>query len=386
LTIVLTGGGSGGHITPVLAVAAALKSIDPTLDVIYVGQKGDSLADIPRSDKNIDRIFEVRAGKFRRYHGEGFKQLLDVKTIFMNLRDSIYVIIGIYQSWRLMKRLRPNVLFSRGGFVSVPVALGAKFNKVPYITHDSDITPSLANKIIAKWARYHAVTFAKELYPYQQDKTITSGIPLNENFVYVTESQKRSNREELKIPQDALVLFVIGGGLGSQDVNYAVADIVPHLLYDYPQLFVYQSAGRNNDDALNAKYDKDLDGQNRKRVKVFDYIGNVYTYSGAADLIITRAGATNLAEFAVQGKACVVMPSSFLAGGHQLKNAQYLSDKGAAEVITIENIVKDPNRLARLVDSLLKDEKKRLSLGKEFAELAQPNAALEIAKLILEIA
>ena len=157
LKVIVTGGGSGGHITPILAVAAELKRRDPKTRLIYVGQKGDGLADIPAADPNIDAVYAVQAGKFRRYHGEGWRQLLDLKMWFLNIRDAFYVLIGIWQSWRLMKRLRPDVIFSRGGFVSVPVALGGKFNGVPYITHDSDSIPSLANRLIARWAAVHAV-------------------------------------------------------------------------------------------------------------------------------------------------------------------------------------------------------------------------------------
>jgi UDP-N-acetylglucosamine--N-acetylmuramyl-(pentapeptide) pyrophosphoryl-undecaprenol N-acetylglucosamine transferase len=384
LTIVLTGGGSGGHITPILAVAAELKRLNPEVQLVYIGQRGDSLGDIPAQDPNIDQVFTVRAGKFRRFHGEGLRQLLDVPTILKNIRDVFFVIIGTYQSWRLMGRIQPKVVFSRGGFVSVPVAVGAKFRGVPYITHDSDLTPSLANRLIARGASLHAVAFDKELYPYPEAKTITTGIPLNKHFKPVTNELKKRYRAELDIPERSKVVFVIGGGLGSQDVNSAVADAVPHLLQDFQDLYVIHATGRNNEAELQSKYNEAVTDSDRRRLQVHAFIHDVYRYSGAADIIVTRAGATNLAEFAMQGKACIVIPSSFLAGGHQLENAKYLSEQGAAVVLKSDDLIADPNRLARYITDLLQEPNKRKKLEAEFAKLAQPNAAHQIAQLILE--
>lgn len=385
MTIVLTGGGSGGHITPVLAIADELKRLKPDIRIVYIGQKGDSLSDIPRSDPNIDQVFIIRAGKYRRYNGEGLKQLLDIKTIYLNIRDIFFVIIGLYQSWKLMKTIQPKLVFSRGGFVSVPVVFGAKLRGIKYVTHDSDSTPSLANKIIAKWATLHAVAMDKKLYPYAEANTVTTGIPLNKHFIKVTSGTQKKYREDLKVPLSAFIIFVIGGGLGSQDVNAAVADAVPHLLDEYENLYIFHAAGRGNDAELQALYESIIGENALARVKVFSFIPDVYKYSGAADLVITRAGATNLAEFAVQGKPCIVIPSTFLAGGHQLKNAEYLKEQGAIEVIQSKELLEDPNRLSRLVNTLIKSKAKREELSINFSSLAQPNATNHIAKLLLEL-
>jgi UDP-N-acetylglucosamine--N-acetylmuramyl-(pentapeptide) pyrophosphoryl-undecaprenol N-acetylglucosamine transferase len=367
-----------------MAVAAELKRLKPSIRLVYIGQKGDGLADIPANDPNIDEVFQVRAGKFRRYHGEGLKQLLDLKTMALNLRDGVFVLIGIWQSWRLMAKIRPGIVFSRGGFVSVPVALGAALRRVPYITHDSDSVPSLANRLISRWAILHAVALPANVYPYPPDKTVTTGIPLNKNFVPLNAKLRTAYREEIKVPNNSKLLFVIGGGLGAQRVNLAVAEAVPHLLQEFEDLRVVHSAGRNNQAEVAELYRQNLGGKEQGRVRVFGFINDVYRYSGAADLVITRAGATNLAEFAVQGKACVVIPSAFLVGGHQLKNARYLADQQAAAVIKEDDLAADPNRLAKQVSRLLNDDKKRDDLGGRLAGFAKPDAAADIAKLILD--
>jgi UDP-N-acetylglucosamine--N-acetylmuramyl-(pentapeptide) pyrophosphoryl-undecaprenol N-acetylglucosamine transferase len=384
LTVVLTGGGSGGHITPILAVAAELKRLQPKTRLMYIGQRGDKLGDIPAADPNIDEVFTVRAGKFRRYHGEGLRQLLDIPTLLKNIRDVLYVLIGIRQSRALLKKLQPDIIFIKGGFVGVPVGLAAARLHIPYITHDSDAIPGLANRIIARWAAIHAVALPEEIYTYPSNKTVTTGIPVQSDFVPVTTALSKRYRAEINVPEQAKLLFIIGGGLGSQRVNQAVGEAVPHLLAEFKELHVVHVVGRINEADMQQFYTGALSPAELRRVQVFGFISDVYRYSGAADSIISRAGATNLAEFALQGKACIIIPSPFLTGGHQLKNAQYLVDQSAAQVIDETDLRTDPNRLAKQVSKLLRDPAQQHELGAHLHEFAKPRATQELAKLILQ--
>jgi UDP-N-acetylglucosamine--N-acetylmuramyl-(pentapeptide) pyrophosphoryl-undecaprenol N-acetylglucosamine transferase len=254
ITIALTGAGSGGHITPILAVATEIKRLQPDAKLIYIGQTGDKLGDIPARHPAIDEVYTIRAGKFRRYHGEGLKQLLDLPTMLLNLRDAVYVAIGLYQSWRLLRELRPGVIFIKGGFVGVPIGLSAAALRIPYITHDSDAIPGLANRIISRWARKHAVALPPETYNYPSNKTIMTGIPLRKDFVPVTEKLQQHYRTQLKLPAKAKILLVIGGGLGAQRINEAVASAVPHLLREFPDLYIVHGVGRANDAGMLAGY------------------------------------------------------------------------------------------------------------------------------------
>lgn len=384
MTIVLTGAGSGGHITPILAVAQEIKRQKPQAKLVYIGQTGDGLGDLPAKSPYIDEVLTVKAGKLRRYHGEGFRQLLDLPTTLKNIRDVFYTLIGIYQSHKLLKQLQPNVIFIKGGFVGVPVGLAAAKLRIPYITHDSDAIPGLANRLISRWAAKHAVALPEKVYNYPAGKTVTTGIPLQAGFEPVTEALSRSYRKELGIPEKAKFMFIIGGGLGSQRINRAVAEALPHLLAEYPDLYVAHSVGRQNLGEMEVSYDERLSESEQKRLKIYGYLDDVYRYSGAADIVITRAGATNLAEFALQGRACVVIPSPFLAGGHQLKNASYLEEQQAAAMLDENELTTDPLRLARLVSNLLKNESKRQKLGTNLARFAHPNATRDLAELILE--
>jgi UDP-N-acetylglucosamine--N-acetylmuramyl-(pentapeptide) pyrophosphoryl-undecaprenol N-acetylglucosamine transferase len=383
-TIVLTGGGSGGHITPLLAVAAEIKRVQPNSHLIYIGQQGDNLADIPKSDKNIDEAFFVRAGKFRRFHGEGMKQALDIPTLIKNARDFIYVNIGFWQCRSLLKKIQPDIIFVKGGFIGVPVGLAAANLHLPYLTHDSDAIPGLANRIIGRWASVHAVALPADIYSYPSDTTVSTGIPLQAGFVPVNAELITKYRQEIDVPKAAKLLFVIGGGLGAQRVNTAISEALPHLLSEFPDLYVVQSVGRANEAEIKQFYAQNLGELEQGRVKVFGYLNDVYRYSGAADVVVTRAGATNLAEFALQGKACVIIPNPFLTSGHQLKNADYLAAKEAATVIDEIDLIDDPNRLSKQLSDLLRDSAMRKQLSKNIAEFAKPDATRDLASLIIE--
>lgn len=382
----MTGGGSGGHITPVLAVAHELKRHDPHAEVIYVSQTGDPLADVPAGDANIDRVYSVRAGKFRRYHGEGLKQLLDIKTMYLNLRDAIFVLVGLWQSYRLLGRVRPDVIFTRGSFVSVPVCLAARWRRIPYVTHDTDAIPGLANRIIASGAQLHAVALPKEVYAYPPDKTVTLGVPVSRQYTLLTAGEQRKTREQLHLDGAGRILLVTGGGNGSRALNNAVADCMPSLLARYKDLLVVHIAGRLEEATLRQQYKQLLDPAEQRRVIVKGFIQNMYQYSGVADVVITRAGGTTMAELAIQHKACIVVPAAFLSGGHQLKNAKVLADRKAVKLVDETYLHDDHGALMPALTELFDHPAKAAALGEKLGTFAQPDAANHLAVVLLKIA
>jgi len=382
MKIVVTGGGSGGHITPILAVAQELKKLQPGVEVIYIGQRGDKLADVPAANPNIDAVYEVSAGKLRRYADEGWRQWLNVRTQALNVRDLFRTVGGLWQSYQLLRKLRPDVIFTRGGFVSVPVALAGRLSHVPYITHDSDSVPSLANRLIARWAHTHAVALPPEVYPYPLSKTVTVGVPVSDQYQPVTTGLRQKYREELGLEYEQLV-FLTGGGNGARVLNEALVANARYLLGTYPDLALVHVAGREHEAETNAEYDALKLGTARGRVFVHGFVTDLYRYSGAADVVIARGGATNLAEFAQQGAACVIIPSKQL--GWNVKNAAIMADKGAVLQLT-EDQAEQPERLGRAIGQLLGDDRGRAALGQKLATYAHPHAAAELAQLLLEIA
>jgi len=378
----MTGGGSGGHITPILAVAHELKRLNPKIEIVYVGQTGDKLADLPANSPDIDAVYSVSAGKLRRYADEtALQRLLDVRTQLLNICDLFRIFRGLWQSYWLLRRLRPDVIFSRGGFVSVPVTLGGRLSGIPYVTHDSDSVPSLANRLIARWAHTHAVALPADMYPYPAGKTVQVGVPVSSNYRPVTAALREEYRKELGLAYKQVVLLT-GGGNGAGALNEALVSNARYLLGAFPDLVIVHIAGRAHKMAVETAYDALKLGTARKRIKLIGFTSELYRYSGAADVVVSRSGATTLAEFAAQGLACIVVPAAQL--GWDVKNAQSLAERGAVMRLSGDQL-EQPERLGRTIGSLLDDESQRMTLARAFAGYARPHAAADLAKLLTKI-
>ena len=387
IRIVVTGGGSGGHITPNLAVAHELKRREPEAEIIYIGQKGDKLIDVPAHDPSIDRVCTVRAGKLRRYYGEGLKQLLDLPTVFKNIRDVVWVLTGIWQSFWLLRQLKPDVIFVKGGFVGVPVGLAAAALRIPFVTHDSDALPGLANRIIARWAQLHAVALPKEIYHYPADKTVTVGVPIARQYTKPTSAkEQRAVRSQLGLPADARVLLVTGGGNGAARLNDWLLGCAPQLFARYSDLIIVHLAGRDKETVVRQAYHKILPPAEQGRAIIKGFVTNLYDYSAVANVVVARASGTTLAELAAQSKACVIVPNPQLTGGHQTKNAQALAKRKAVRLVDEDTLRHDPQALMPALTELLDHPDKATRLGAKLHELALPDATERLAVLLLDVA
>lgn len=334
---------------------------------------------------DVDEVYFVPAGKFRRYHGEGFiSHILDVKTVAKNIRDFFLVLAGLSQSYKLLGKLKPDVVFIKGGFVGVPVGLAAAVRKIPYITHDSDAVPGLANRLIGRWAKLHAVALPKNNYNYPPDKTVTVGVPVSSDFTPVDDALTVQYKHEAGIDPSSRVVFVTGGGMGAERLNNAMLSIAPDLIRENPRLIIVHSTGHKHEGDVMASYDQVLTNtKDRARVIVKGFIDGLYKYSGMADVIVCRAGATNIAEFASQHKACIIVPNPKLAGGHQVKNAEYLVSKDAAMVVDDNSLETAPETLKMAIKELLSTPDLARRLGKNLSQFASQNASKELARLII---
>lgn len=374
---VFVGGGSGGHLTPLIPVAEALKNQDSDSSIVHIGQKGDALNSILLDIDCFDLQYTVSAGKYRRYNGEGLvKKLFDIKTNFFNARDLFKFILGIIQSWLLLGRLKPKVIFMKGGYVCAPVGIAARIRGIPYITHDSDAMVSLAHRIIAKKAKLHLTAMPPEFYnAYDQSKTRQVGVPVRSEYSFITEASKAGAKAKLGFTSDTKVLLVVGGGNGAKNINNAIVTNVAKLLED-PKLMIVHIAGHKLYEGLKQQYESSTDETKNKKIVLMPFTSELHQYSAAADVIVARAGATNMAEFAAQGKACIIVPNPLLAGGHQLKNAQALKELEAVIIVDENKIQQD---LLSAVGLLLNDADKQLVLAKNLHKQYIGDAADKIA-------
>jgi UDP-N-acetylglucosamine--N-acetylmuramyl-(pentapeptide) pyrophosphoryl-undecaprenol N-acetylglucosamine transferase len=230
------------------------------------------------------------------------------------------------------------------------------------------------------------VALPKYVYDYPANKTVTVGVPHAPEFTHVSAKGIQRFRDGIGLGHYQRVLLAGGGGLGAQSINRALIACVPDLLGRYPDLAVVHISGRKEEVGVVNAYKSALPSKEQRRVVVKGFVTDLYRYSGAADVIITRAGATAMAEFASQAKACIVIPSPFLAGGHQLKNAKVLAATKAARMVNEDDLRADPLSLMAPVVDLLDHPGYAHELGAKLAELAKPDAAHQVAMLLLEIA
>lgn len=373
----MAGGGSGGHITPLLSLAQEIKLQSPKSKVVYIGHRGENFVDLIDA-RLFDKTYAISAGKFRRYP-------INPVTLFRNVIDLFKLLIGIVQSMRVISRVRPNVLLSKGGFVALPVGIAAKLKGVPIVTHDSDSVPGLTNRILNGWAKVNATGMPAYLYPYSKDKIRYIGVPIDPKFnLPLSESAKNSELEKIGASPESQVLLVVGGSLGAKSINTVLPEIAGELLDRFPKLHIVHIAGNKSAKETKEAYEANLKSPTTKqRVKVLGLSKELYALINVASLVVTRAGATALAEMAALAKPCVVVPSPFVSAGQQLLNAKYYEEQGS--ICIINNNANNSDWL-NTISSILGDKNKLQELSKSIGKLAKKDAAKELSGVLIGVA
>ena len=307
--IVLTGGGTAGHVTPNIALLPSLK--EAGYEVFYIG----SYTGIEKQlieDLEIP-YYGISSGKLRRYKS------------LKNLSDPFRVLKGYFQARTLMRKIKPDIVFSKGGFVSVPVVLAAGHKRIPVIIHESDMTPGLANKIAMRSATKICCNFPETVKCLPENKAVLTGTPIRQELL------SGDAREGLKFcgfNAAKPVILVIGGSLGSVAVNHAVRSILPELLKDFQ---VIHLCGKD-------KLDASLNGT--EGYVQFEYIKDeLPDLFAAADLIISRAGANAICEISALAKPNILIPLSANASrGDQILNARSFERQGYSKVLEEESV------------------------------------------------
>ena len=307
--IVLTGGGTAGHVTPNIALIPALK--DAGYQISYIG----SYNGIER--KLIEELgipyYGISSGKLRRY--------FDPK----NFSDPFRVLKGFHEAKKLLKQLKPDVVFSKGGFVTVPVVIAAKRCKIPAIIHESDMTPGLANKLCIPSAVKVCCNFPETVSSLPKDKAVLTGTPIRQELL---NGDKEAGRQFCGFTADKPVLMIIGGSLGAASVNDHVRKILPELLKDFQ---VIHLCGKG-------KMDEKLTGT--AGYVQYEYIKDeLPDLFALADVVISRAGANAICEISALHKPNLLIPLSANASrGDQILNARSFEKQGYSMVLEEEEI------------------------------------------------
>ena len=310
--IILTGGGTAGHVTPNIALLPRLKELG--YDIQYIG----SYSGI---EKELIEPFGIpyhgiSSGKLRRYFS------------VQNFTDPFRVLKGFREAHKLIRQLKPDVIFSKGGFVSVPVVLAGKRCKVPVIIHESDMTPGLANKIAIPSAAKVCYNFPETLKSLPEGKAVLTGSPIRQELL---SGNKIAAMDMCHFTSDKPVILVIGGSLGAVAVNNAVREALPELLKDFQ--IIHLCGKGKMDESL-----KDVEGYCQ-----FEYIKNeLRNLFALADIVISRAGANAICELLALHKPNLLIPLSANASrGDQILNARSFERQGFSLVLEEEQLTKE---------------------------------------------
>ena len=346
--IVLTGGGTAGHVTPNIALLPSLK--EAGYEVFYIG----SYTGIEKQlieDLEIP-YYGISSGKLRRYKS------------LKNLSDPFRVLKGYFQARTLMRKIKPDIVFSKGGFVSVPVVLAAGHKRIPVIIHESDMTPGLANKIAMRSATKICCNFPETVQYLPQQKAVLTGSPIRKELL---QGNKLAGLNLCHFNTEKPVILVVGGSTGAVKVNNAVRAILPELLKDFQ---VVHLCGKG-------KTDKSF--ENKEGYVQFEYISKeMRDLFAMSDIVISRAGANAICELLALKKPNLLIPLSANASrGEQILNANSLKKHGYSAVLMEEDIT--PKTLLAAVRDLYQ---KRMTYVNNMALSEQNDAIGKITELI----
>lgn len=322
-------------------------------------------------------FYSISAGKFRRYSG-GFWDLLNPVTIFKNLVDFGRVIKGFFESLKLIKKIKPDAIFLKGGFVSVPLGLAAKVLNYPFILHESDSAPGLANRILAKFARKICVSFKDDYFQQNYpNKVVYTGNPVRKELV---EGDRERGYKEFNLKDNLLIILVIGGSQGSLKINRLIEEILEDILYKYQLIHITGERDYDWIDFRAKRLPEELRGNYRYYNFISKELKDAYKIS---DLIISRAGNNVLTEIAANGKPSLLIPLLSSTSGHQQKNALLFSRNGAAYILD-ESIV-TASELLRQINFVLESKEEREIMSKKASEFFVAGASEAITSEILRL-
>lgn len=380
------GGGSGGHITPIVAV------INKILDRQSQSKNGDHY-DIrvwcdrkfaPQARKLLAdadiRVDIIAAGKFRRYANlkwwyRWFSPYHIIHTHIPNLIDMFKIAGGFIQSFIKLLIWRPSVVFCKGGYVSLPVGVVAHLYHIPLVIHDSDTVPGLTNRVLAKYADAIGTGAPVENYPsYPKRITKFVGVPVRGNVKSISKGEQVDLKGELGLDAKRPLILAMGGGLGAVAINNAMVDIGKKLVDDGYQIVLLTGRGHDVDVPRGAK----------KHFYAYDFSNKIVEYEQVADVVVTRAGATTMAELATIGVPTIIVPSPYLSGDHQSKNAEVYAKAEAAVVVNEFDMRDSSAVLYNTISDLLKNDKKRARLAKNLHQFAKGDALNAMVDMIVD--
>ena len=378
MRVLVSGGGTGGHIYPALAIAASLQA-QYQAEILFLGSDdGLETEIVPAAGF---RLATVKAGRLRRF--------ISPRTVIGVLR----VPLGMAQAIGIVRKFRADVAFTSGGFVSVPAALAAGMNGVPLLMHQQDVPPNLSNWLAAPFAKRISVAFADSLPYFPARKTVLLGNPVRQIMLDVLAITSQAARERLGFDSEQPSLLVTGGSQGARHLNQVVCRALPALLARCPGLQVLHISGKDLYDETRTLAESMLAGAGddereglRRRYRLVAYLNEEMPLAlQAAELVLCRAGASTLTELAILGKPSILVPLPPAIGSSpQEANAAAFARKEAAVVIMNDDLA--PETLVERVQAILSSDRQLAAMAQAVRGFARPRATQDITNEIVSIA
>jgi len=352
---IISGGGTGGHIFPAVAIANEIKSRYPDAKILFVGAKGRmEMEKVPKAGYPIEALWISGINR---------------KKMWKNLTFPFKLISSLWKAKRIIKRFQPDFVVGTGGFASGPVLHIAQKKGIPTFIQEQNSYPGITNKLLAKKAKriYTAYDGLEKFFP--ADKIVKTGNPIRRDIFEEIPDKSEAYRK-FGLNENKKTVLSIGGSLGARPVNEAIKSIINQLrAHDYQILW---QTGANDYENY-----KNFDSEH---VKVVPFITDMKEAYGIADVIVSRAGAGTISELSVLGKPVILVPSPYVAEDHQTKNAQALADKNAAIMIKEAEL---KTELWKNIQEIFSNEEKAKRLSENIKKLAQPDATKKIVDDIL---
>ena len=360
--VIISGGGTGGHIFPAIAIANAVKELLPDAEILFVGANGRM---------EMKRVPEA-GFKIKGLDIYGLQRKLTVKNIIENLKLPFRLYRSTRQAKKIIKDFQPDIAVGVGGYASAPTLNVAASMKIPTLIQEQNSYPGITNKLLAKKATAICTAYSGLERFFPEGKIIKTGNPVRKDILNPV--NKKEGYEYFGLDENKKTVAVIGGSLGSKTINESVAGFAKELSDKNIQM-LWQT-GEYYYENLSQAY-PDLNG-----VKIMAFVSRMDYLYAIADIVISRAGALALSELCVVGKPCILIPSPNVAEDHQTKNAKALSSVGAAQLVA-DNKAKE--ELKDAVFALIDDDFRCDDMREKIQKLAQPDAAKEIAKVIVKL-
>ncbi len=360
--IIISGGGTGGHLFPAISIANEIKSRYPDTEILFVGANGRlEMTKVPLAGYKIEGL-----------PVSGFIRSLS----FKNIKVIIGLIKSLYLSRKIIKNFKPDLAIGVGGYASGPLLYMAAQNKVPTIIQEQNSYAGITNKILARKAKKICVAYPKMERFFDAEKIVLTGNPIRKNLINLAD-KKDEAIAHFGLDKDKKTILIVGGSGGARAINEAVIKNFD-AIQKHQNINIILQTGKY----YFPKVKQELSGKENRNIKILDFIDRMDLAYSAADIIVSRSGAGTISELSLIGKAVILVPSPNVAEDHQTKNAKALVEQEAAIMISDKECA---DKLLVQINELINNPQKQTQLGEAIKKTAKPNAAKDIVEQIMTL-